>query len=701
MHVDGPLLVLAGAGSGKTRVTTRRAAYLATHATRPQNVLAITFTNKAASEMRERIEALGVGGPMTVCTFHSLCARLLRQYHEAAGVARDFTIFDESDRRKVVRRAISECELSESTWPVVRLGAQISRAKNDMRSPQRMAETARDSVDRTVARVYEHYERLLTEQQAMDFDDLLYKMAMLLHANDDLRERLEDRFRYVLVDEYQDTNGAQYVIARKLTLRDKNLCATGDPDQSIYGWRGANIHSILEFEKDFPETKVVRLEQNYRSSKRILAAASTLITCNQRRKEKALWTENAEGPPVRVVACQDGQSEADWVAQAIIGEHAAGRAYRDVAIFYRVNAMTRLLEDSLRQHQIPYQIARGVEFYNRKEIKDVLAYLRVLVNPADEVSLLRVINVPARGIGKTTLDRLVAEARRRQTPLIDVLRRADEVPSISRAAAKVQAFVSLLDAMAPQEDEPVGDIVERAFVKSGLRDELVRAGETAEDALENVNELISAASEYDEREPEGTLADWLQQISLVSDADAVDEDAGAVTLMTLHTAKGLEFPVVFVIGLEEGLLPHERSQRDDAELEEERRLCFVGMTRAEERLTLTHAAYRTMRGMSMRTVRSPFLYEIGGGIDTVDTCTVAAFLEPDDSPRMESPTDVTYGDYDFADGDLVRHPKFGVGRLLWIEPMPGKTRAGIKFARVGEKTLNLEFAKLERVEMEA
>ena len=693
-HVDGPLLVLAAAGSGKTRVTTRRAAYLATEATRPEHVLAITFTNKAAKEMRERITSLGVGRGMVVCTFHSLCARLLRQYAEPLGLDRNFTIFDESDRKKVVRLAIGQCNLAETNWPVARVQGWISRAKNDFQTPDEMANSAQDFAVRTMARVYEKYEKLLTEQNGLDFDDLLFKVAGMLKHKPDLRAELEQRFKYVLIDEYQDTNLSQYVIARGLTLERSNLCATGDPDQSIYGWRGANLRNILDFEKDYPAVKTVRLEQNYRSTQRILAAAGELIRRNQQRKDKALWTENDEGVPVRVVTCDDGRAEARWIAGQIAEERAAGRSFGDCAIFYRTNSMTRLLEETLLRATIPYQIARGVEFYNRKEIKDVLAYLRVLVNPADAVSLLRIINTPARGIGKTTVERMGLLARARSVSLMDFLRSADQVTELGRSAGKVRRFVDLLASLKPRDDQPVAETVRAVFGGSGMEGEYERAGEAGEDAIENVNELISSAGDYDAQNPEGSLVEWLQQISLVSDVDAVEAGAGAVTLMTLHAAKGLEFPVVFVIGLEEGVLPHERSLRDEDQMEEERRLCFVGMTRAQERLTLTHATYRTTRGTTLRTVRSPFLRELGEGVEHIGQS------EPTIDDRDTNDDHSQIGEFsDFDDGDLVRHPKFGVGRLLWIAPEPGRTRAGVKFRGIGEKTLILEFAKLERVEM--
>ncbi|MFQ5415320.1 MAG: ATP-dependent helicase, partial [Phycisphaerae bacterium] len=607
MHTDGPLLVLAGAGSGKTRVITRRAAYLACTVTRARHILAITFTNKAAGEMRERIDALGVAPGMTICTFHAFCAKMLRWHHDRAGVSPHFTIADREDRRKLLKQAVEACDLSATNWPAARVEQRISRAKNAMQSAEAFAADAVEWQDRTIARIYAAYERLLAENACLDFDDLLMRFAGLVQRDNGLRDQLEHRFRYVLVDEYQDTNASQYQIARCLTLDRRNLCVTGDPDQAIYRWRGADIENILSFERDYPDAKVVRLEQNYRSTKRILSAAERLIAGNVQRKAKRLWTDNDDGPRVRVLefetADEEAQSVADDIAQCI----ARDASPRDVAVFYRVNALSRAIEEALIRAGVPYQVARGVAFYNRKEIKDVLAYLRVLVNPADEVSLLRIINTPARGIGATTIERLTARARRSGARVFDVLMGSGDLADLGRSAGKVRAFAALLQALAPATKQRPRAALEQVVSRSGLRAMYgdIRDGDGGPGA--NIDELISAAAQFQADDPDATLIDWLEHTALLGDVDGVRDEAGCVTLMTLHAAKGLEFPIVFMIGLEDGMLPFQRRDDTDCDEEEERRLCFVGMTRAKRRLTLCRARYRMLRGRSECTTRSRFL----------------------------------------------------------------------------------------------
>ena len=694
----GPLLVLAGAGSGKTRVITRRAAYLASTVTHPRHVLAITFTNKAAAEMRERVEQLGFGRDMTVCTFHSLGARLLRWYARQAGMQPNFTIFDESDRRKVVKQAIADAGLSTTNWSPRTVQARISEAKNRLMTPQTLALEAAtgDFAEQTLARIYKSYQRLLEQQQAVDFDDLLLKTAFLLGDNADLREHLEDRFRYVLIDEYQDTNHSQYMIARGLTLKNQNICATGDPDQSIYAWRGANIRNILEFEHDFPSAKVVRLEQNYRSTKRILSAASALIKTNTQRKKKDLWTENDTGVPIRIVEREDAEDEADFLTEEITVHRDAGGRLSDIGIFYRINALTRVIEEAFLRAGISYQIARGVEFYNRKEIKDLLAYLRVMVNPADEIALIRSINMPARGIGKTSIQRLVAFAESANLAIFEAARRVDEVPQLKRAAGRIRKYVALMENLQAKIGEPAGVVAEEVFQRSGLEADLAKQATGENEAIENVEELISAAADFMQMNPEGTVAEWLQQISLVSDVDAIQSDSGSVTLMTLHAAKGLEFPQVYIIGLEDRLLPHERYIDDPAQLEEERRLCFVGITRAMKQLTLTYARWRAHRGSVARTTESEFLFDLPQ--DEVEWHREEATRSSDDHRECKRPE---MGDYSsWRNGMYLRHPSFGVGRLVWKEPSGGRTRASVRFPAYGEKTLILEYAKMTPLEID-
>jgi len=698
-HTDGPLLVLAGPGSGKTRVITRRAAYLARTVTAPWNVLAITFTNKAAGEMRERIEALGVEQGMTIGTFHAVCAKLLRIHHERAGVTRNFTIFDRDDRRKVLKRAIEAAELSTQNWTPARVEKHISDAKNAMMTPADYAEDVTGFQGKTIARIYEAYEGLMTQLGGLDFDDLLMRFARLLECDRELRDQLEDRFRYVLVDEYQDTNEAQYRIARLLSIKRQNICATGDPDQSIYGWRGANIDNILSFERDYPEASVVRLEQNYRSTGRILSAADGLIANNLQRKAKTLWTDNHEGAPVRVVECEDANEEARTIAEDIektVADCNVGLG--DVAVFYRINAMSRPIEEAFLRGGIKYQIARGLEFYSRKEIKDVLAYLRVLVNPADDVSLRRIINTPTRGIGQTTIDRLFDHAGSTGKRVFDVVVGEDDLSFLGRSAGKAVVFRKLLRGLSGVVELGPREAIERVVSESGLRAMLRMSGDDENEPLANVDELISAAAEFQEVSPEATLVDWLEHAALVSDVDSVEDQQESVTLMTLHAAKGLEFPVVYIVGLEDGVLPFCRDfeEDDDGDIEEERRLCFVGMTRARSRLTLTHVLYRMRRGSSLRMVRSEFLDELPE--DEIEWRRKGGTPGRKKSRHGQAnlPPDIEQWEV----GTVVRHPLRGLGQIMSFEKMSGQTKVKVKFEDGHSQTMFLGFAPLRRVDFD-
>lgn len=697
LHRDGPLLVLAGAGSGKTRVITRRAAKLA-EAVGAHHVLAITFTNKAADEMRQRIADLGVGRGMWVLTFHALCARLLRMYADRVGLQPNYTIFDQADRHGVIREAIEDCGLSSDNWRPRTVEEIISRAKNEMQSPEEFAAAARDFTERTVARVFKRYEALLAERNAVDFDDLLVRTAGLLRGSADVREELEARFRYVLIDEYQDTNHAQYLIARGLTSIHRNICATGDPDQSIYGWRGADIRNILEFERDYPDANVVRLEQNFRSTQSILSAAGALIAKNRRRKKKSIWTENETGERVRFWNCADEHDEAERIARDILACRDGGGSPGECAVFYRVSSLTRVLEDALRRAGLPYQIARGVEFYNRKEIKDLLSYLRVMVNPADEPACIRAVNTPARGIGKTTVQRLVDFAREKGITLRAAMAQAGQIAALKSAAKKVKAFADLLDELCRLPPTPVRDVIEAVLKRSGLERALKADPDPEKSALGNVEELVSAAAEYDQANAAGSLPEWLAQVSLVNDQDAIDLAGGAVTMMTLHAAKGLEFPQVYIAGLEERLLPHERAMNDRKDgMEEERRLFFVGMTRAMKRLTLSRAGYRRLRGYSERTVISAFMHEVPR-----DELEWHDFTGGADRDRRGDAFDDDYSqDYDeqeWTRGRLVRHKRYGIGRVVSFEMARGAPWVRVKFTAYGEKSFSLQYAELEVIE---
>jgi DNA helicase II / ATP-dependent DNA helicase PcrA len=696
VHGDGPLLVIAGPGSGKTRVITHRAAYLARTITQARHILAITFTNKAAREMGERMERLEVGAGLTCSTFHSFCARSLRIYGERAGIKPDFSIFDESDQQAAMKTAIARVGLSPENFTPGRLVHRVSRLKNAMVLAHQFMEQAHGWEDQSVAKMYTAYQQVLREHNALDFDDLLVEMALLLGKDAELREHLEDRYRYVLVDEYQDTNHAQYLIARGLSLTRENLCVTGDPDQSIYAWRGANLQNILQFEEDFPKANVIRLEENFRSSPQVLEAADSVIKHNRKRKRKALFTSNPGGQGVRVAECEDQAGEASFVAEEIKKHAAGGGRYSDVAVFYRTNALSRNVEAALRDATIPYQVARGVAFYQRKEIKDVLAYMKVVANPLDGVALERIINTPPRGIGKATVERLLAHARTTgRSPLV-LLEQPEQIPGASKAAIKgMQSFMSLLAGIAESADlGGVHKAVEYAVSHSGL---MALHGE-AEDssAAENMNELISAAAEYDRQhtEGEGGLIDWLTQVSLVSDVDAIDPEVGAVTLMTLHAAKGLEFNQVFMIGLEDGLLPHQRSREEHGDAEEERRLCFVGMTRAKRGLTMTFAKWRETRGISQRTTSSQFLHELPDSVEWIE-------VDDGEENRYDSEDeDETIDFHEWRQGQMVRHPSFGAGQILSLERSSSGTRAQVRFRGAGVKTLILEYARLEPLEFD-
>lgn len=699
-HTDGPLLILAGPGSGKTRVVTRRAAYLAATVTRPYHILAITFTNKAAREMRERVDALGAGEGMTVGTFHALCAKLLRWHHELVGVPKNFTIFDTDDRRKLIKKAVEECDLSAANYSPAAIEAEISSAKNSMISAQQYAAQAFDWRARTIARIFAQYEKRLSEMGGLDFDDLLMRMAIALAECEELRAKLEDRYQYVLVDEYQDTNSAQYGIARLLTRDRQNLCATGDPDQSIYGWRGANIENILSFERDYPNAKVVRLEENYRSTKRILSVADRLIANNLKRKAKSLWTQNVEGPAVRVVECADGDQEAQMVAGEIQKKLRAGADPAGIAIFYRVNSLSRSIEEAFLRGGLQYQIARGVEFYNRKEIKDVLAYLRVLINPADEVALLRIINTPPRGIGDTTVEKLAHLAAERRSGIFGLLQDDVALNEAGRSAAKVRQFTELIRTLTPATTMPAPQALDFVMSHSGLRALYAGEGDADDSPSRNLDELINAATAFQYENPQATLVDWLEHAALISDVDAVEDGRSKVTLMTLHAAKGLEFSTVYIVGLEEGLLPFQRygdEDPDSQDIEEERRLLFVGMTRAKQELTLSHARYRMLRGLTQRTVRSPFLDELPQDQvewrgDDRDRPSPAKFTRP----AGQLPADIA----EWTIGTLVRHPGHGVGKILSIHRGLRRTHVDVQFQSGPRCSWVLEFADLKRVDFD-
>jgi DNA helicase-2/ATP-dependent DNA helicase PcrA len=720
-HWEGPLLILAGAGSGKTRVITYRVAYLLEQGVKPYNILAITFTNKAAGEMRQRVEKLAPTSRVWISTFHAFGARLLRQYAERVNLDRNFTIYDQADRNRLVKEALDAANIDSVRFSADRIESAISKAKNQLLSPERYAAQAGDFLTQTVAHVYPIYEKKLRAANALDFDDLLMVPALALKHDPELRAELDQRFRFVLIDEYQDTNLAQYAIAKQLSLDQRNLCVVGDPDQSIYKWRGSDIRNILDFERDFPDAKVIKLEQNYRSTKAILDAASHLIAHNRQRKPKRLTTENPAGQPVHILTFATGLEEAESVVRRIReAVEAKKRNYRDFAIFLRVNALSRNLESAFVKHRVPFQIVRGLAFFERKENRDVLAYLRLLLNPRDELSFLRVVNEPARGIGKVSLEHLRGYAEPRELSLLSAAEQIASIPAIKgKAATGLREFADLMRELAKLADQPADEVIRQVLDRTGYRRML--AGSTdAEDQerLANIEELITAAKQYMAEDSSGTLAGFLENITLASDQDSWDERQDCVSVMTLHAAKGLEFPVVYMLAVEEGLLPHERSQAKPEDVEEERRLAFVGMTRAKEELYLCHSRLREFRGSVLYAVPSTFLAELPQeGVEHQDFSdhrdgAPLAFSEwrsghhPAAEPGWQdtgvrphrepvfvgSPPPGSGPAYQV--GMMVRHDNYGVGKVTEVSGYGALRKVKVRFAAHGERAFIADKAKL-------
>lgn len=729
-HVNGPLLVLAGAGSGKTRTITRRIAYLVKRCDiAPWNVLAITFTNKAAGEMRERVSQLLTerqANAVTVGTFHSLCSRILRKYATVLNLPSSYTIYDTSDQTRAMKQVLSDLQMDTSHFPPGKMLHTISSAKNELISPDDFAQSANDFFSKKAASVYKRYQQILTKNKALDFDDLILNTVKLMRHFPAVLEELHDRFRYILIDEYQDTNHAQFVLANALARGHNNFNVTGDPDQSIYGWRGANINNILEFEQHFPEAKTIKLEQNYRSTQLILAAADTLIQNNTQRKHKALWTENEKGEKIQCYACSDERHEAKVVVEQFEElKNKMGLAWNDFAIFYRANSLSRVLENELVDRAIPYQIARGTAFYDRKEVKDALAYLRAIVNPDDEVNLLRIVNMPPRGISATTVKALQAHSVASHMSVDELMKRAEEVPSLNgRAVNAVKKFATLLDQWRTRLetgscDESLRQYVEDIIKESGLEDRYRNDSSDPDgDRIENLGEMVSSAAEFETKQItdfdaqtteisglnlESKMLGYLEQVALISDIDGLESDEGMVTLMTLHAAKGLEFPVVAIIGMEDGMLPHERSLSENS-IEEERRLCFVGITRAMRVLLLTNARFRSVFGKSSSTIPSRFLTELPR--ELLETNNLAD--QNGKSGRFGGGSGGNSGDvksecddpllHEYPPGTMVRHPQFGFGKVIQVRSSGAHTRATVGFERAGVKTLILQYARLEIVD---
>lgn len=612
--IDGPLLIVAGPGSGKTRVITHRIAYMIANGVPSQKIVALTFTNKAADEMRNRLALLAPDNFTWAGTFHRFCSRLLRVHAAMIGLQENFTIYDMNDTKKVVKQAIQNTEVDLRHYSADAIGREISNVKNVAVTPDKFQPRNGNVIDKIVSQVYPEYQKLLQMANAVDFDDLLMHTVDLLTQNNELRAALDHRFEYMMVDEYQDTNVAQYQLIRLLNHNQQNLAVTGDPDQSIYGWRGANIRNILEFEKDYPDVAVVRLQQNYRSTKSILRVADQLIANNVRRKKKILITDNEEGQQVRLVAYPSPQDEAIDIADSIaLSIQKGNRNPNDFAILYRTNYLSRALEHSLRASGVPYQIVNGHEFYQRREIKDLVAYLHLINNDRDMVAFERIVNVPSRKIGKVTLSRLRTYAMENKTSMMEAARNVDLIETISAApSSKIKQFAAMIDDLRQTATQEVETIIRNVLVQTGYREWLTLDGtEEAFERASNVDELVVAAQEFDSEHPEdGGLEKYLEQTALVSDTDVWESTSDFVTMMSLHAAKGLEFKKVFIIGLEDGILPHERSSSDDEQIEEERRLLFVGITRAEEELQLSRCLNRFRRGSYWPAIASRFLMEL-------------------------------------------------------------------------------------------
>lgn len=615
-YLGGPLLILAGAGSGKTGVLTNRIAYLLEQGVSPFNILAITFTNKAAGEMKERVGRLvgPAGNSLWVSTFHSACVRILRREIEKLGNDRHFGILDTDDQKTIIKDCLKELNISDKQFHPSAILAAISRAKNELLGPEPFSRRAKDFFEQRVSETYVLYQRKLRQTNALDFDDLIMRTVELLQSRPDVLEHYQEKFRHVLVDEYQDTNHAQYVLIRLLAGKYRNLCVVGDEDQSIYLFRGANIRNILDFEKDFPEARVVKLEQNYRSTQNILSGAHAIIRKNRERRDKRLWTDKGSGHPIGLYQATNEHDEAWFVSNEIERLMAAeGRSYRDFAVLYRTNAQSRVFEEIFRRQAIPYCIVGGLRFYERKEVKDLLAYLRLIANPSDILSFRRIVNVPRRGIGPTTVERIERYVSEEGIPISETALQADQIAGLQgAAAAKVKRFGELMAVLRQQADFlPVKDLIGEVFERTGYLAELKAEGtDEALGRIENLKELLSEASDYQKATEDTTLEGFLEKVALVADIDNLEGGRDSVVFMTLHSAKGLEFPVVFLAGMEEGVFPHSRSLTEEKELEEERRLCYVGMTRAMERLYLIHAWERTLYGNTVHNCPSRFLNDV-------------------------------------------------------------------------------------------
>lgn len=734
LQTEGPVLILAGAGSGKTRVLTHRISYLVEEKQiPPYQILAITFTNKAAAEMRERATALVGGAEMKeawISTFHSACIRILKRYAHLIGYTNGFTIYDPEDQKAVIRRIMKDMNLSDKMFTPKSILAAISNAKDELKGPVRYKEEkgSADLFHAKVADIYAEYQKSLREHQAMDFDDIINETVRLFQTQAEVLERYQRQFRYIMVDEYQDTNTAQYYLIRLLAGERANLCVVGDDDQSIYRFRGANIRNILDFEKDFPNALVIRLEQNYRSTEKILAAANQVIANNEGRKQKTLWTENGTGEPITVRETQSDAEEAAYIAMQI--EHLRNkknRQYKDIALLYRTNAQSRALEEQLVRDQIPYRLYGGTPFYQRREIKDILCYLRLIANDHDYVAAERIINVPGRGIGDVTEERLRSFAQEGGFGIAEAITMANEVPDLRRSAKKLANFGNWLYIWREiMGSKSIGGLIRQILEDIRYGDYIMKDDPARyEDRMQNIDELIGRAEQYEEstEAEEGSLAGFLDELALVAAIDTYEEGADAVSLMTLHSAKGLEFPVIFMSGMEDGVFPGYMSivSEDMEDMEEERRLCYVGITRAQEKLYLTHAKSRRVHGQMQMSKPSRFLLELPPEVVIEEHADVYGLVN--EEGRIEKPTrsfvrqpkpiyqnpyvkktsalrtEPKAGEGDvFQVGDTVQHKKFGLGSITEVQWVNADYQVKVNFAKVGSKTLFARLAGLKKID---
>ena len=711
-HTEGPLLILAGAGSGKTKVLTVRIAHLLAQGVNPYEILAITFTNKAAKEMKSRVEGLvgDVANRIWLSTFHSFCAKFLRfEIDSFLGYNSNFTIYDTSDSQAVIKAALKALNLDDKYYPVGAMIAAISDAKNQLLFASDFRKQARDFYQQKVADVYEYYERELRKNNALDFDDLLLVAVKLLQSNATVLDKYSHRFRYVMIDEYQDTNHAQYLLAKLLASHWKNIAVVGDADQSIYAWRGADIQNILDFEKDYPNCTSIKLEQNYRSTKIILDAANAVIDNNEGRPEKNLWTDKIEGAKIQHFTAQSEHEEAAFIGDTIAKKHDIHDVpYGDMAILYRTNAQSRVLEEALIKRALPYTMVGGTKFYDRKEIKDVLAYLRVLYNPFDDLSLLRIINVPKRSIGATTVAKLQDYAREKGTSLFMTLTQLHLIDSIKgKTKEKLEEFgILIFTLVSEMEDKTVLDILESILDRTGYLAQLEESTDPQDQArAENIGELLSVAKDFQDTNPSGTVEDFLEQVALVNDVDSFEQEESKVTLMTLHAAKGLEFPIVFLCGLEEGLFPHSRTLMNPEEIEEERRLAYVGITRAEKELYISNATTRTVFGRTSSYLPSRFIDEIPE--ELVDGLRAKRKVPDDIKRHVPQHMSVTSRPVtkpivrneviaDWKVGDTAIHSKWGNGKVINVTGEGAGMKLTIEFPTQGVRVVMAKFAPVKK-----